>query len=185
MLGTFPLAEVWHGIDQWVSPEGRQLLVVLRVLVAQGHLALEARLDRRLRVPAATVAGDFEDQGSLLEKSCVVYASMRGQVYSAKKTKTKTKKLGSVPPPAPPSSSRSPAPSSARGQDRQRGKRRSAQFNCVWSGSVCLGRKGAADRSTSRKERLEIRASMTNLPFYYHTTRLCVIYVGQSATTRQ
>lgn len=42
VFGTFPLAKVGHGIDQWVSPEGRQLLVVLHVLLAQGHLALEA-----------------------------------------------------------------------------------------------------------------------------------------------
>lgn len=35
VLGTFPLAEVGDRIDQRVSPEGRQLLVVLHVLLAQ------------------------------------------------------------------------------------------------------------------------------------------------------
>lgn len=66
VLGTFPLAEVGHGVDQRVSPEGRQLLVALDVLLAQRHLALEARLDRRLPLSAATVAGNVDDQGALL-----------------------------------------------------------------------------------------------------------------------
>lgn len=84
VLGTFPLAEVGHGIDQRVSPEGRQLLVVLHVLLAQRNLALEARLDRRLPLPAATVAGNFEDHGALLDKSYVVYKTTRKELFLPK-----------------------------------------------------------------------------------------------------
>lgn len=67
VLGTLPLGEVGHGVDQRVSPEGRQLLVVLGVLPAQRHLALEARLDRRLGLPPAAVAGNGDAQGALRE----------------------------------------------------------------------------------------------------------------------